>query len=84
MSLNSKLKLIKTQKTKNDKKTSFPQEQVENAIFKPILNKIMTTGNECMKYNFGAALTTKEPIIPIKIDIFPLSQETHLDQYEKN
>lgn len=44
----------------------------------------MTTGNECMKYNFGAALTTKEPIIPIKIDIFPLSQETHLDQYEKN
>ena len=38
-------------------KTSFPKEQVENADqYKPVLNKIMTTQEQCLKYNFVAPL----------------------------
>ena len=41
-----------------DKKTSFPKEQIENTDFyKPVLNKIMTTQEQCKKYNFVAPLT---------------------------
>ena len=41
-----------------DKKTSFPKEQIENIDFyKPVLNKIMTTQEQCKKYNFVAPLT---------------------------
>ena len=43
--------------TKNakHKKTSFPKEQVENTdLYKPVLNKIMTTQEQCVKYNFVA------------------------------
>ena len=41
-----------------DKKTSFPKEQIENTDFyKPVLNKIMTTQEQCKKCNFVAPLT---------------------------
>ena len=39
-------------------KTSLPKEQVENTdLHKPLLNKIMTTQDQCVKYNFAAPLT---------------------------
>ena len=35
--------------------TSFPKESVENAdLYKPVLNKVITTHEKCMKYNFKA------------------------------
>ena len=37
---------------------SFPKELIENADFyKPVLNKIMTTHEQCVKYNFVAPFT---------------------------
>ena len=36
-------------------KTSLPKEQVENTeLHKPVLNKIMNTQDQCVKYNFVA------------------------------
>ena len=47
----------KTQKAQKDKITSFPKELLENTDFyKSILNKIMTTLEQCSKYNFVALL----------------------------
>ena len=44
-------------KAQKDKKTSFPIEQVVNTdLYKPVLNKIMTTQDQCIKYNFVAPL----------------------------
>ena len=38
-------------------KNQFPNEQVENIdLYKPVLNKIMTTQAQCLKYNFVAPL----------------------------
>ena len=38
-------------------KTSFPKEQVEKTeLSKLVLNKIMTTQEQCVKYNFVAPL----------------------------
>ena len=38
-------------------KSSFPKEQVENTdLYKPELNKIMTSQDYCVKYNFVAPL----------------------------
>ena len=38
-------------------KTSFPKESVENTgLYKPVLNKLMTTHEQCVKYNFVAPL----------------------------
>ena len=40
-------------KALKDKKTSFPKESLENAdLYKPVLNKIMTTHEQYVKYNF--------------------------------
>ena len=50
----------KTQNKQRDKKTSFPKEQVENTdLYKPVLNKIMTTQESCVKQNFVAPLRSK-------------------------
>ena len=59
-------KLIKirsnSEQAKNTKiakrqKTSFPKEQVENKdLYKPLLNKIMATQEQCVKYNFVTPL----------------------------
>ena len=47
-----------TKSTERQKKqTSFPKEQVENTdLYKPVLNKTMTTQEQCVKYNFVAPL----------------------------
>ena len=47
------------QNSENTKRqTSFPEEMVENAdLPKPILKKIMTPYEKCVKYNFVAPLT---------------------------
>ena len=38
-------------------KISFPKEQIENTdLYKPVLNKIMTAQEQCVKYNFVAPL----------------------------
>ena len=38
-------------------KSSSPKEQIENTdLYKPVLNKIMTTQEQCVKYNFAALL----------------------------
>ena len=50
----------KTQKAQKDKKTSFPKEKVENTdLYKPVLNKVMTTQEQCLKQNFVAPLNNK-------------------------
>ena len=42
-------------KSAERQKTSLPKEQVENTeLHKPVLNKIMTTQDQCVKYNFVA------------------------------
>ena len=47
----------KTKKSLKDEKTSFPKEYVGNAdLDKSIINKIMASRNERIKYNFGALL----------------------------
>ena len=47
----------KHKKSRKTKKTSFPKEQIENTDFyRPVLNKIMTTQKQCVKYNFVAPL----------------------------
>ena len=47
-------------KSAERQKTSLPKEQVENTnLHKPVLNKIMTTQNQCLNYNFVAPLTAK-------------------------
>ena len=44
-------------KTQEDENLVLPKEQVENAaLYKPALNKIMTTREYYMKYNFVAPL----------------------------
>ena len=43
----------KHKKHRKTKRTSFPKEQTENTdLYKPVLNKIMTTQEQCIKYNF--------------------------------
>ena len=57
-----KAKDIERQKPKaqKDENLVLPKEQVENAdLYKPVLNKIMTTPEEYVKYNFVALLTEK-------------------------
>ena len=52
---------IEVEKTENAErqKTSLPKEQAENTDFsKPVLNKIMTTGQSRVRYNFVAPLKT--------------------------
>ena len=45
-----------TERQKKKKKTSFQQGQVENTdLYKPILNKIMTTQEQYVKYDFVAS-----------------------------
>ena len=44
-------------KTQKDENLVLPKEQVENAdLYKPVLNKIMTTCKKYIKYNFVAPL----------------------------
>ena len=48
----------KRHKTEKAQKGSFPKESVENVdLHKPIMSKIMTTHEECVKYNFAALLS---------------------------
>ena len=55
--LNSKQNIQKIQITERSK-ARFSKEQVGNAeLYKPVLNKIMTTHEEFIKYNFAALLT---------------------------
>ena len=52
---------IEAEKTENAErqKTGLPKEQAENTDFsKPVLNKIMTTDQSCLRYNFVAPLKT--------------------------
>ena len=45
-------------KAQKDKKTSFQKEWVENTdLYKVVLNKIITTQEQCVKYEFVAPLT---------------------------
>ena len=47
----------KHKKRRMVKKTSFPKELVENAdLHNPVLNKMRTTNEECVKYDFVAPL----------------------------
>ena len=47
----------KTQKSQKDKETCFSKKSVENADFyKPVLNKIIITHEQCVEYNFVALL----------------------------
>ena len=40
-----------------ERQKSFPKEQIENTdLYKFVLNKIMTTQEQCVKYNFVAPL----------------------------
>ena len=49
-----------TTKSTERQKNSLPKEQVENTdLHKPVLNKIMTTQEQCVKYNFVAPLMSK-------------------------
>ena len=62
----STLKRQKRQKAQNGKKTSFPKELVENAdLHNPLLNKMRTTNEYCVKYDFVASLISLQfnPII---------------------
>ena len=44
-------------KSAERQKTSFPREQVEHTdLYKPVLNKIMATQEQQVKYNFVAPL----------------------------
>ena len=46
----------KSKERQKKKKTSFQQGQVENTdLYKPILNKIMTTQEQYVKYDFVAS-----------------------------
>ena len=58
----------KTQKAQKDKKkTSFPKEKVENRDwYKPVLNKVMTTQEQCIKQNFVAPLNWNKIFKKIK------------------
>ena len=50
----------KHKKRRKTKKTSFPKEKVENTdLYKPVLDKVMTTQEQCVKQNFIAPLTSK-------------------------
>ena len=54
---NSEQAVITKKAERQKKQTSFPKEQVENTdLYKPVLNKIMTTQDQCIKYNFVAPL----------------------------
>ena len=53
----SKLEQAVNEKSAEIQKTSFPNKQIENAdLYKPVLNKIMTIQEQCVKYNFVAPL----------------------------
>ena len=53
----SKLEQAVNEKSAERQKTSFPNKQIENAdLYKPVLNKIMTIQEQCVKYNFVAPL----------------------------
>ena len=57
MKSSSKSKQAVNTKRAEKQKTSFPKEQIENAdLYKFVLNKIMTTQEQCVKYNFAAPL----------------------------
>ena len=61
LSLRAKLK-IKSQRYRNKKNENLvlPKGWVENAdLYKPVLNKILTTCELYVKYNFVAPLTKK-------------------------
>ena len=46
-------------KSAERQKTSFPKEQTENTgLYKPVLNKIVTTQEQCVKCNFKDPLRT--------------------------
>ena len=51
------------QKVQKDKKTSFLKEQVENTdLYKPVLNKVMTSQEQCVKYNFMVPLIIMDTV----------------------
>ena len=51
MKSSSKSKQAVNTKRAERQKTSFPKEQIENAdLYKFVLNKIMTTQEQCVKY----------------------------------
>ena len=53
-----------TKKSTERLKTNFPKEQLVNTdLDKPVLNKIMTTQDQCVKYNFVAPLTTSKTML---------------------
>ena len=53
-----------TKKSTERLKTNFPKEQLVNTdLHKPVLNKIMTTQDQCVKYNFVAPLTTSKTML---------------------
>ena len=61
LTANSTQNRQKTQKAQKDKKTSFPKEFLKCFnkpvdFYKPLWNKIMTTHEKCVKYNFVAPL----------------------------
>ena len=57
MKSSSKSKQALNTKSTERQKTSFPKEQIENTdLYKFVLNKIMTTQEQCVKYNFVAPL----------------------------
>ena len=50
-------------------KNNFPKESVENAnLYKPVLNKIMSTQKYCMKHNFVAPFKLYEDASSSKIN----------------
>ena len=58
MKITSNSEQAENKKRRKTKRNSFPKEQVENTdLYKPVLNKIMTTQEQCVKYNFVAPLT---------------------------
>ena len=45
------------------RKTSFLKEQVENTdLYKPVLNKVMTSQEQCVKYNFMVPLIIMDTV----------------------
>ena len=54
-------------------KTNFPKEKVDNTdLYKPVLNKIMTKQEQCVKYNFEAPLNISISVIKISIILLNL------------
>ena len=60
MTSNSKQNKKKAQNTER-RTTRLLKEKVENSdLYRPVLNKIITTHEECKKYNFEASLNINE------------------------